>query len=55
MKKYRLGERLSFTTWKKLLTKALALSCDGYGVAVIGFEDMSENVLTITALPERSN
>lgn len=25
----------------------------GYGVGVIGFEDMSNNILTITELPEK--
>ena len=51
-KEYSLGERIHFRTWKDLLTKALSLSSIGYGVAVIGFGDMSANILTITALPE---
>lgn len=51
-KKYAVGDRLKFKSWTGLKTKALNLSAQGYGVAVIGFGDMSENILTITALPE---
>ena len=49
---YDVGDRIHFVSWKRLLAKALDLSSVGYGVAVIGFDDMDENVLTITALPE---
>lgn len=31
---------------------ALLLSADGYGVAVVGYHDIYENILTITALPK---
>lgn len=50
---YQVGDRIHFKRWRDLLEKALVLSSVGYGVGVIGFGDMSENVLTITALPER--
>lgn len=54
LKKYnfRVGDEILFTTWKLLKASALMLSSIGYGVAVIGFTNMSNNVLTITALPE---
>lgn len=48
---YKVGDKVRFLSWKSLLRKAFQLSSFGYGVAVIGFSDMSENVLTITALP----
>lgn len=50
---YRIGDRIHFVSWRELLNMALILSSVGYGVAVIGFDDMDSNVLTITALPER--
>ena len=49
---FRLGDRIHFQTWKELKRRALDLSSHGYGVSVIGFGDMSSNVLTITSLPE---
>ena len=48
---YQVGDRIHFKRWRDLLEKALVLSSVGYGVGVIGFGDMSDNVLTITALP----
>jgi len=48
------GKRISCRTWHDLRVKALYLSSIGYGVAVNGFKDMSDNVLTITALPEEN-
>ena len=50
---YQVGDRIHFKRWRDLLENALVLSSVGYGVGVIGFGDMSDNVLTITALPER--
>ena len=47
----RLGSRIKCHNWKDLKNYALALSAEGYGVAVYGFQDMSDNVLTITAEP----
>ena len=52
-KQYDLGERIQCKGWKKLKNKALKLASLGYGVTVLGFSDMADNVLTITALPER--
>ena len=46
------GQKIHFVTWKSLMGEALRLSSLGYGVAVIGFSDMSENILTITELPK---
>lgn len=48
----KLGDKLHFKTWSHLKTEALLLSSLGYGVAVLGFQDMSDNVLTITQMPE---
>ena len=50
----QIGDRIHCKNWKDLRTTALQLSAEGYGVAVIGFADMSEDILTITALPEGS-
>ena len=52
---YQIGERIQCNGWKKLKNTALQLASLGYGVAVLGFSDMADNVLTITALPERSS
>ena len=46
------GKRIKCRNWHELKVKALYLSSIGYGVAVNGFKDMSENTLTITAMPE---
>ena len=51
-KKLSIGDRICCKNWKDLKNTALGLSGEGYGVEVIGFADMSDNVLTITALPE---
>lgn len=48
------GDRIHCKNWQDLRRTALQLSAEGYGVSVIGFADMAENVLTITALPEGS-
>lgn len=53
-KEYQIGEKIHCKNWKELKAKALALSAAGYGVEVIGFGDMSADILTITALPERN-
>jgi hypothetical protein len=50
---YEVGDRIHFVSWRELLNRALVLSSVGYGVAVLGFSDMADNVLIITALPER--
>ena len=49
-----IGDRIHCKNWKDLRNMALNLSAEGYGVAVIGFADMSDDILTITELPEES-
>lgn len=48
----RIGDRIHCKNWKDLRNTAFHLSAEGYGVEVIGWADMSEDILTITALPE---
>lgn len=43
------GDKIHCHSWRNLKQIAFALSSEGYGVAVVGFADMSDNVLTITA------
>ena len=49
-----IGTRIKCKSWRELKNYALRLSSEGYGVEVIGFADMSDNVLTITALPDKA-
>lgn len=51
--KYTVGDEIHFKSWNQLKAQALKLSSMGYGVGVIGFENMSNNILTITELPEK--
>lgn len=48
----QLGDKICCKNWRDLKKTAFQLSSEGYGVEVIGFSDMSEDILTITALPE---
>ena len=48
----KLGDRIKCKNWKDLKNTALFLSAEGYGVTVLGWADISEDILTITALPE---
>ena len=43
------GDKIHCHSWRELRSLAFQLSSEGYGVGVIGFADMSDNVLTITA------
>lgn len=52
---YQIGDRIQYHSFGDLRRSALVLSSVGYGVAVLGFDDMSDNVLTIMALPERKS
>lgn len=54
MNQLQIGDRIHCKNWRDLKATALQLSSEGYGVEVIGFSDMSEDILTITALPEGS-
>lgn len=49
---YKLGDKILCLSSRDLRMRALNLSSNGYGVAVIGFKDIDEHILTITALPE---
>lgn len=46
---WNVGDKIQCKDWKDLRTKALILSTYGYGVSVVGFSDMSDDILTITA------
>lgn len=52
---FKLHERVQCNTFQELKTTALILSSKGYGVAILGFADMSDDILTITAVPESAN
>ena len=54
MKDLQVFDRIKCKNWQDMKITALNLSAEGYGIAVIGFSDMQEYVLTITALPEGS-
>lgn len=54
MKDLEVGDRIKCKNWQDMKITALNLSAEGYGIAVIGFSDLQENILTITALPEGS-
>ena len=53
MEKLEIGQRIECITAQRLKRLALQLSCEGFGVAVIGFEDIEDHVLTVIALPEK--
>lgn len=54
MSDLKVGDRIHCKDWRDLKRTALNLSSEGYGVTVVGFADMADDVLTITALPEGS-
>jgi len=47
-----LGDKIHCKDNRDLRRWALHLSAEGYGVAIIGYHDIYEHILTITALPE---
>lgn len=53
-KDLQLGDKIHCRSWRDLKNTALNLSAEGYGVEVIGWADMADDILTITALPEGS-
>lgn len=52
MEGFKKGDKLHCRSWRELKAQAFTLSSMGYGVCVIGFSDMSDNILTITEEPE---
>ena len=48
----KVGDTIKCKDWKDLKKTAFYLSSLGYGCCVVGFEQMSSDTLTITALPE---
>lgn len=46
------GEKIHCKSWQDLHTTALCLSSKGYGVAVIGFSDISDDILTVVEVQE---
>ena len=54
--RFEIGSRVICKSWKDLLHAALMLTSKGYKIEIeslIGSMDMTEIVLTITALPEK--
>ena len=51
MNEYIIGDKIKFDSHKALLSKALHLSADGYGIGILGYHDMFEHILTILAVP----
>jgi len=49
----KVGQQIQFNSRRQLMAQALYLSSEGYGVAQLGYHDMYENILTITAIPEQ--
>ena len=49
---YEVGDKIECVTARELKRIAFKLSSQGYGVAILGFEDIEYHVLTVTALPE---
>ena len=49
---YKTGDKIKCLSSRDLRLRAFNLSSNGYGVAVIGFRDIDEHILTVTELPE---
>ena len=47
-----LGDKIQCKDNRDMRRWALNLSAEGYGIALLGYHDIYENILTITALPE---
>ena len=52
-KDYQVGDRIECVFDRVLKRTAFNLSSRGYGVAVVGFRDIEDHVLTVTAVPEK--
>ena len=50
--KMKIGDKLHCNSYKDLRKWALILSSEGYGIAIFGYHDLHDYILTITALPE---
>ena len=48
----QLGDKIKAKDNRDMRRWALNLSAEGYGIALLGYHDIYENILTITALPE---
>lgn len=51
MDELKLGDKIHCKNNRDLRRWALNLSAEGYGVAVLGYHDIYEHILTVTALP----
>lgn len=47
----KVGDRISCKDNRDMRRWALNLSAEGYGVALLGYHDIYQNILTVTALP----
>lgn len=52
IEKAKVDDKVRFSSWRSLKQNALCWAALGYGVCVVGFHGIQENILTITALPE---
>lgn len=48
----QVGDRIHCKNARDLRRWALQLSSEGYGIAIFGYHDIYEHILTVTALPE---
>lgn len=53
MNEYVVGDKIKFDSHKALLSRALRLSADGYGIGILGYHDMFEHILTILQVPDQ--
>lgn len=51
----QVGDRIQCKDNRDLRKWALNLSADGYSIAIFGYHDIYDNILTITDLPEGSS
>ena len=50
----KIGDKIRCKSWKDLKRMAMYLSAEGYGVAIVGYTDIDELILTISALPKEN-
>ena len=48
----KVGDKIHLSSPRELRKWALNLSAEGYGVAILGYHDIHDNILTITDLPK---